>query len=147
MHCAFRNSPWHVIGDFLVAVDICKVKQTNCYRSYDFLQCTSSREISRLERYCFPIAFLTHLRPSNYGSSTRKSADKSTRDKAIKNLAVFLSDSSREPINEHDLTKLWKGIWYCMQFLVFLHILFVYDFINNLDKASGCQISPLFNKH
>ncbi|RPD82217.1 Nop52-domain-containing protein [Lentinus tigrinus ALCF2SS1-7] len=41
------------------------------------------------------------------------STDKKTRDKAIKNLAAFLSDSSREPLPKSEMTKLWKGVFYC----------------------------------
>lgn len=40
--------------------------------------------------------------------------DKKTRDKAIKNLSIFLSDSSRDAIPEQEMGKLWKGIFYCM---------------------------------
>lgn len=39
--------------------------------------------------------------------------DKKTRDKAIKNLSVFLSDSTRDVISKPDMDKLWKGIFYC----------------------------------
>ncbi|ETW86988.1 hypothetical protein HETIRDRAFT_306975 [Heterobasidion irregulare TC 32-1] len=41
------------------------------------------------------------------------STDKKTRDKAIKSLAIFLSDSSRPPLRKNDMDKLWKGIFYC----------------------------------
>ncbi|THH13471.1 hypothetical protein EW146_g6749 [Bondarzewia mesenterica] len=41
------------------------------------------------------------------------STDKKTRDKAIKNLAIFLSDSSRPPLRKNDMDTLWKGIFYC----------------------------------
>ncbi|EDR15800.1 rRNA processing protein RRP1 [Laccaria bicolor S238N-H82] len=41
------------------------------------------------------------------------STDKKTRDKAIKNLSVFLSDSTRDVISKPDMDKLWKGIFYC----------------------------------
>lgn len=39
--------------------------------------------------------------------------DKKTRDKAIKNLSVFLSDTTRDVISKPDMDKLWKGIFYC----------------------------------
>lgn len=39
--------------------------------------------------------------------------DKKTRDKAIKNLAAFLSDPSRDALPKAEMTKLWKGIFYC----------------------------------
>ncbi|KAG5647776.1 hypothetical protein DXG03_008499 [Asterophora parasitica] len=38
--------------------------------------------------------------------------EKKIRDKAIKNLAVFLSDDSRDDLAKPDLDKLWKGIFY-----------------------------------
>ncbi|KAI0828946.1 Nop52-domain-containing protein [Trametes gibbosa] len=41
------------------------------------------------------------------------STDKKTRDKAIKNLAAFLSDPSRDALPKADMAKLWKGIFYC----------------------------------
>jgi len=41
------------------------------------------------------------------------STDKKTRDKAIKNLSTFLSDSSQDAIPESEMAKLWKGIFYC----------------------------------
>jgi len=41
------------------------------------------------------------------------SSDKKTRDKAVKNLSVFLSNNSKEPLPESELAKLWKGIFYC----------------------------------
>jgi len=40
-------------------------------------------------------------------------ADKKTRDKAVKNLAAFLSDPDRPRISNHEMDKLWKGIFYC----------------------------------
>ncbi|KAG7099613.1 hypothetical protein E1B28_001441 [Marasmius oreades] len=40
------------------------------------------------------------------------STDKNTRDKAIKNLATFLSDTENE-IPKAEMAKLWKGIFYC----------------------------------
>jgi len=41
------------------------------------------------------------------------SSDKKTRDKAVKNLAAFLSDPDRPHISNHEMDKLWKGIFYC----------------------------------
>ncbi|KAI0068126.1 Nop52-domain-containing protein [Artomyces pyxidatus] len=41
------------------------------------------------------------------------STDKKTRDKAIKSLSAFLSDPDRAALSENDMTKLWKGIFYC----------------------------------
>ncbi|KAH9997747.1 nucleolar protein,Nop52-domain-containing protein [Russula compacta] len=41
------------------------------------------------------------------------STDKKTRDKAVKNLAAFLSDPDRPHISNHEMDKLWKGIFYC----------------------------------
>ncbi|KAF8527543.1 Nop52-domain-containing protein [Hysterangium stoloniferum] len=41
------------------------------------------------------------------------SSDKKTRDKAVKNLSVFLSNNSKEPLPKPELAKLWKGIFYC----------------------------------
>ncbi|KAF4623826.1 hypothetical protein D9613_002231 [Agrocybe pediades] len=40
------------------------------------------------------------------------STEKKTRDKAIKNLSVFLSDSENA-ISKSEMDKLWKGIFYC----------------------------------
>jgi hypothetical protein len=50
------------------------------------------------------------------------SADKKTRDKAVKNLAAFLSDPDRPHISSHEMDKLWKGIFYC-------------EFLNNKKKG------------
>ncbi|EMD41841.1 hypothetical protein CERSUDRAFT_42980 [Gelatoporia subvermispora B] len=41
------------------------------------------------------------------------STDKKTRDKAVKNLAAFLSDPSRDVLPKTEISKLWKGIFYC----------------------------------
>ncbi|EJF67193.1 Nop52-domain-containing protein [Dichomitus squalens] len=41
------------------------------------------------------------------------STDKKTRDKAIKNLAAFLSDPSRDALPKSEMAKLWKGVFYC----------------------------------
>ncbi|EAU92801.1 ribosomal RNA processing protein [Coprinopsis cinerea okayama7 len=41
------------------------------------------------------------------------STDKKTRDKAIKNLSAFLSQSGENAISKPDMDKLWKGIFYC----------------------------------
>ncbi|KAH9937374.1 Nop52-domain-containing protein [Fomitopsis serialis] len=41
------------------------------------------------------------------------STDKKTRDKAIKQLAVVLSDPSQVTLPHSDMSKLWKGIFYC----------------------------------
>ena len=38
--------------------------------------------------------------------------EKKIRDKAIKNLSVFLSDPSRDDISKPDMDRLWKGIFY-----------------------------------
>ncbi|KAH6916987.1 ribosomal RNA processing protein [Coprinopsis sp. MPI-PUGE-AT-0042] len=41
------------------------------------------------------------------------STEKKTRDKAIKNLSVFLSQSGDHAISKYEMDKLWKGIFYC----------------------------------
>ncbi|KAF4573214.1 hypothetical protein EYR36_007724 [Pleurotus pulmonarius] len=41
------------------------------------------------------------------------STDKRTRDKSIKKLSVFLSESSENVLSKEDMDKLWKGIFYC----------------------------------
>ncbi|KAI5898032.1 Nop52-domain-containing protein [Schizophyllum commune H4-8] len=41
------------------------------------------------------------------------STEKKTRDKAVKNLAVFLSDPSRDALPKSEMDKLWKGLFYC----------------------------------
>ncbi|CAL1694115.1 unnamed protein product [Somion occarium] len=41
------------------------------------------------------------------------STDKKTRDKAIKSLATFLSDPSKDELPKLEMAKLWKGIFYC----------------------------------
>jgi len=41
------------------------------------------------------------------------STDKKTRDKAVKNLAAFLSDPSQDALPKTEMAKLWKGIFYC----------------------------------
>ncbi|PSS29624.1 hypothetical protein PHLCEN_2v2772 [Hermanssonia centrifuga] len=41
------------------------------------------------------------------------STDKATRDKAIKNLSAFLSTESTNALPKSEMTKLWKGIFYC----------------------------------
>ncbi|KAI6120634.1 Nop52-domain-containing protein [Pisolithus croceorrhizus] len=45
--------------------------------------------------------------------STSISKEKKTRDKAVKNLAVFLSDDESNEIPDIEMAKLWKGIFYC----------------------------------
>ncbi|KAJ3558977.1 hypothetical protein NM688_g614 [Phlebia brevispora] len=41
------------------------------------------------------------------------STDKKTRDKAVKNLTIFLSDPSHDALSKTEMAKLWKGIFYC----------------------------------
>ncbi|KAG1838345.1 Nop52-domain-containing protein [Suillus tomentosus] len=41
------------------------------------------------------------------------SSEKKTRDKAVKNLAVFLSSDSENVLPDLEMAKLWKGIFYC----------------------------------
>ncbi|KZS93161.1 Nop52-domain-containing protein [Sistotremastrum niveocremeum HHB9708] len=41
------------------------------------------------------------------------STDKKTRDKAVKALVKFLSESSYDALSEAEMAKLWKGIFYC----------------------------------
>ncbi|PIL31428.1 hypothetical protein GSI_06129 [Ganoderma sinense ZZ0214-1] len=54
--------------------------------------------------------------PSTSGPPLGKflaSTDKKTRDKAIKNLAAFLSDPSRDALPKSEMAKLSKGVFYC----------------------------------
>ncbi|KIJ22054.1 hypothetical protein PAXINDRAFT_160020 [Paxillus involutus ATCC 200175] len=41
------------------------------------------------------------------------SSDKKTRDKAVKNLAIFLSNDENNVMSDIEMAKLWKGIFYC----------------------------------
>ncbi|KAA1467950.1 Nop52-domain-containing protein [Dentipellis sp. KUC8613] len=41
------------------------------------------------------------------------STDKKIRDKATKNLSLFLSDPSHDALSKSEMDKLWKGIFYC----------------------------------
>lgn len=41
------------------------------------------------------------------------SSEKKTRDKAVKNLAAFLSSDSENVLPDLEMAKLWKGIFYC----------------------------------
>ncbi|KAJ3880835.1 Nop52-domain-containing protein [Lentinula edodes] len=41
------------------------------------------------------------------------STEKKTRDKAIKTLSVFLLDETRDELPKSEMTRLWKGIFYC----------------------------------
>ncbi|CAE6442471.1 unnamed protein product [Rhizoctonia solani] len=41
------------------------------------------------------------------------STEKKTRDKAIKSLAIFLSDDSQKSMSPSERAKLWKGLFYC----------------------------------
>ncbi|KIJ66253.1 hypothetical protein HYDPIDRAFT_86769 [Hydnomerulius pinastri MD-312] len=41
------------------------------------------------------------------------SSEKKTRDKAVKNLAVFLSNDENNVMSDVEMAKLWKGIFYC----------------------------------
>lgn len=40
-------------------------------------------------------------------------AEKRTRDKAVKNLAAFLSQAPENALSKSEMDKLWKGIFYC----------------------------------
>ena len=42
------------------------------------------------------------------------SLDKKTRDKAVKQLAIFLSNDESNAMPEIEMAKLWKGIFYCI---------------------------------
>ncbi|KAG9103741.1 hypothetical protein FRC06_008473 [Ceratobasidium sp. 370] len=52
------------------------------------------------------------IRPIPFGANAA-SPEKKTRDKAIKSLAVFLSDESQVSMSPTDRAKLWKGLFYC----------------------------------
>ncbi|KAG8933482.1 hypothetical protein FRC02_011771 [Tulasnella sp. 418] len=41
------------------------------------------------------------------------SSDKKTRDKAVKSLAAFLSNTGEKPLSKLDMAKLWKGLFFC----------------------------------
>ncbi|KAG8219537.1 nucleolar protein,Nop52-domain-containing protein [Butyriboletus roseoflavus] len=41
------------------------------------------------------------------------SSDKKTRDKAVKHLALFLSNPENNALPEIEIAKLWKGLFYC----------------------------------
>jgi len=41
------------------------------------------------------------------------SSDKKTRDKAVRSLAKFLSESHEKALPKPEMAKLWKGIFYC----------------------------------
>ncbi|KXN88781.1 hypothetical protein AN958_06650 [Leucoagaricus sp. SymC.cos] len=41
------------------------------------------------------------------------STEKKTRDKAVKNLAAFLSEAPEDALSKTEMDKLWKGIFYC----------------------------------
>ena len=51
-----------------------------------------------------------------WGTCTHGFAEKKTRDKAVKNLAVFLSDPSRDALPKTEMDKLWKGLFYCTSY-------------------------------
>jgi len=40
--------------------------------------------------------------------------EKKTRDKAVKNLAAFLSEAPEDALSKSEMDKLWKGIFYCV---------------------------------
>jgi len=67
--------------------------------------------------------------------------DKKTRDKAIKNLSLFLSDG-QNVISKPDMDKLWKGIFYCglTQQIFPAYCAYI------LHQAFGCLTSLLSNK-
>lgn len=78
--------------------------------------------------------------------------DKKTRDKAIKSLTAFLSESSTHNdgagLPKSEMTKLWKGIFYCtppdIVVLLMLHAHCLFRAFSL--QASGCPTSLLFNK-
>jgi ribosomal RNA-processing protein 1 len=57
--------------------------------------------------------------------TTNASSDKKTRDKAVKNLAVFLSNSSQNVLPDLEMATLWKGIFYCA--FASLELFFLYS--------------------
>jgi ribosomal RNA-processing protein 1 len=50
---------------------------------------------------------------NHYLAMSNAIQDKKTRDKAVRNLAGFLSASGDDGIPPSEMTKLWKGIFYC----------------------------------
>ena len=52
-------------------------------------------------------------------------SDKETRDRAVQGLSAFLCDGDNAKLPEKDMTKLWKGIFYCkhVYFLFVRHYL------------------------
>lgn len=50
--------------------------------------------------------------PPKY-STLKTTIEKGTRDKAVKNLSAFLSNSPKDALPALEMAKLWKGIFYC----------------------------------
>lgn len=50
--------------------------------------------------------------PPKY-STLKTTIEKGTRDKAVKNMSAFLSNSPRDALPALEMAKLWKGIFYC----------------------------------
>ncbi len=70
--------------------------------------------------------------------------DKKTRDKAIKSLAAFLSDPSREALPKAEMAKLWKGVFYCTSAISTLCR--PYGLKGMPFQVTGCQTNLLYNK-
>lgn len=61
-------------------------------------------QISRIDRYAVSFS----VRPFAHFF-----IDKETRDKAVKHLALFLSNPENNALPDIEIAKLWKGLFYC----------------------------------
>ncbi len=73
------------------------------------LRAASSCEVPRVFRHVV-LTFTSNAR------SLTVLIDKKTRDKAVRSLAKFLSESHEKALPKPEMAKLWKGIFYCALF-------------------------------
>ena len=126
--------PWQVIGDLDPGI----IRVVTVRRKQRDGRCRNVDVPSLGQISCFNRS----VKPPSQTRDPDHLEDKKTRDKAIKNLSVFLSGSSPEDVlSELEMAKLWKGIFYCA----------FYDILRECTFDSlqvfGCRINPSCSKH
>lgn len=106
--------PWHVTGDLDMILRKDRSEEWRGFLYAEIVQIPSWLLLPRRSLLSQNISLLQVCRSSPPKYSTLKTIiEKGTRDKAVKNLSAFLSNSPRDALPALEMAKLWKGIFYC----------------------------------
>ena len=106
--------PWHVTGDLDMILRKDRSEEWRGFLYAEIVQIPSWLLLPRKSLLSQNISLLQVCRwsPPKY-LTLKTTIEKGTRDKAVKNLSAFLSNSPRDALPALEMAKLWKGIFYC----------------------------------